>query len=94
MRRTLWETLTLSQNYSEKSSNYKDTLIHRNLLTRSSDGKESACNAGDPVSISGLERSSGEGNGNPPQYSCLENSMDRGGEGYSPRGHKELDMTE
>ena len=46
-RRTLRETLTLSQNYSEKSSNYKDTLIHRNLLTItccSSDGKESACN--------------------------------------------------
>ena len=38
-----------------------------------SDGKESACNAGDPGSIPGLE-----GNGNPLQYSCLENSMDRG----------------
>ena len=43
-----------------------------------SDGKESACNAGDPGSIPGLGRSHGEGNGNPPQYSCLENSMDRG----------------
>ena len=43
-----------------------------------SDGKESACNAGDPGSIPGLGRSSGEGNGNPLQYSCLENSMDRG----------------
>ena len=41
-------------------------------------GKESACNAGDPVSISGLGRSPGEGNGNPLQYSCLENLMDRG----------------
>ena len=39
------------------------------------DGKESACNAGDP--IPGLERSPGEGNGYPLQYSCLENSMDR-----------------
>ena len=41
-------------------------------------GKESACNAGDPGSISGLGRSPGEGNGNPLQYSCLENLMDRG----------------
>ena len=40
-----------------------------------SDGKESACNAGDPGSIPGLGRFPGEGNGNPLQYSCLENSM-------------------
>ena len=44
----------------------------------SSVGKESACNAGDPGSIPGLGRSPGEGNGNPLQYSCLENPMDRG----------------
>ena len=43
-----------------------------------SDGKESACNAGHPGLISVSERSLGEGNGNPLQYSCLENSMDRG----------------
>ena len=43
-----------------------------------SDGKASAYNAGDPGSIPGLGRSSGEGNGNPLQYSCLENPMDRG----------------
>ena len=42
-----------------------------------SDGKESACSAGEPGSIPGLGRSSGEGNGNSLQYSCLENSMDR-----------------
>ena len=42
-----------------------------------SDGKASACNAGDLGSIPGLGRSPGEGNGNPLQYSCLENSMDR-----------------
>ena len=42
-----------------------------------SDGKESACNAGDPSSIPGSERSLEKGNGNPLQYSCLENSMDR-----------------
>ena len=43
-----------------------------------SDGKESACNAGDVSSIPGLGRSPGEGNGYPFQYSFLENSMDRG----------------
>ena len=43
-----------------------------------SDGKESAHNAGDLGSIPGLERSPTEGKGNPLQYSCLENSIDRG----------------
>ena len=42
------------------------------------EGKESACNAGDPGSIPGSGRSPGGGNGNPIQYSCLENPMDRG----------------
>ena len=41
-------------------------------------GKEFACNAGDAGSIPGSGRSPGEGNGNPLQYSCLENPMDRG----------------
>ena len=50
----------------------------------SSVGKESTCNAGDPGSFPGSGRSPGEGNGNPLQYFCLENSMDR------PWGHKEL----
>ena len=40
-----------------------------------SDGKASAYNAGDPGSVPGLGRSPGEGNGNPLQYSCLENPM-------------------
>ena len=43
-----------------------------------SDGKASACNVEDPGSIPGLGRYPGEGNGNPLQYSCLENSMDGG----------------
>ena len=43
-----------------------------------SDGKVSACIAGDPGSIPGLGRSPGEGNGNPLQYSCLKNPMDGG----------------
>ena len=44
----------------------------------SSDSKASAYNAGDLGSIPGSGRSPGEGNGNPLQYSCLENSMDGG----------------
>ena len=47
-------------------------------LPCSSYGKESACSAGDQGSIPGLGRSSGEGNDNPLQYSCLKNPMDRG----------------
>ena len=43
-----------------------------------SDGKASACNMGDPGLIPGFGRSPGEGNGNPFQYSCLENPRDRG----------------
>ena len=43
-----------------------------------SDGKASAYNVGDPGLIPGLGRSPGEGNGNPLQYSCLENPMDGG----------------
>ena len=58
-------------------------------------GNESAGNVGEPGSNSGLGRSPGEGNGNPLQYSCLENSMDRRAQwGYCPCGHKESDTTE
>ena len=53
-----------------------------------------ACNAGDPGSIPGSRRSPGEGNGSPPQYSCLENPMDRSLVGYSSWGHKESDRTD
>ena len=52
-------------------------------LPGGSDGKVSACNAGDPGSIPRLGRSPGEGNGNPLQYSCLEDSMD-GGAWWAP----------
>ena len=45
---------------------------------RGSDGKESACKAGDLASVPELRRSPREGNGNPLQYSCLANPMDRG----------------
>ena len=50
-----------------------------------SDGKVSACNAGDPGSMPELGKSSGEGNGNSLQYSCLKNQS---------KGLKELDKTE
>ena len=50
----------------------------KDICNCGSDNKESACNVGDPVSISGLGRSRGERNGNTLQYSYLENSTDRG----------------
>ena len=55
-----------------------------------SDGKEPACNTGDPGSVPGLGRSPGEGSGNPLQYSYLENLMDRG---HSEWDRKEQDTT-
>ena len=57
-----------------------------------SDNKESAHNIRDPSLIPGLERSPGGGNGNPFQYSCLENS--HGQRSLHPWGHKESYMTE
>ena len=53
-------------------------MLHILRLPRWLSGKESACNAGDVGLIPGSGRSPGGGNGNPLQYSCLENSMDRG----------------
>ena len=60
----------------------------------SSEGKESACNVGDQDLIPGLGRSPGEGNGNPLQYSCLENSIDGGTWQATVRGVTESDRTE
>ena len=57
--------------------NYYGTVTIGTVLV-GSDGKESTCSTGDPGSIPGLGKSPGEWNGNPLQYSCLENSMDRG----------------
>ena len=60
-----------------------------------SDSKESACNAGDLGLIPGSGRSPGEGNSYLLQYSCLENSMDRGAWWATVHGvAKELDTTE
>ena len=60
-----------------------------------SDGKESACKAGDLGSIPGLERYPGDGNGTPLLYACLENSMDRGSLWATVHGvAQKSDMTE
>ena len=59
-------------------SKRKDTLEFVGGFSGGSDGKEPACNAGDLCLIPGLGKSCEGGNGNPLQYSCLENFMDRG----------------
>ena len=63
--------------------------VHFSSFPCGSDGKESPCNAGDPGSIPGLGRSPGDGNGNPLQYSGLENFTD-----CIVHGVAESDMTE
>ena len=71
-----------------RESDIKDnekTVIHVGF-PGGSDGKASACNAGDPGLIPGSGRSPGEGNGNPLQYSCLENFMDRGAQQATVHG--------
>ena len=69
--------------------------MHRWGFPGGSAGQESACMVGDPGSIPGLGRSPGEGNGNPLQYSYLENSMDEGAWWDTVRGvTKESDTTE
>ena len=67
-------------------------VIYLPGLPRWLSGIESTCSAGDQGSIPGLGRFPRGGNGNPFQYSCLENSMDRGA--WQPMGYKELDTTE
>ena len=69
-------------------------LLQLENLPCGSDGKESACNAGDPGSIPESGRSSGEGNGNPLQKSCLEHAMNRGAWRATVHRVTELDMTE
>ena len=59
-----------------------------------SEVKASACNVGDPGSIPGSGRSSGEGNGNPLQYSCLENPVDGRACWVTVHGVAESDTTE
>ena len=63
-------------------------------MVKNPPGKESTCIIGDPGSILGSGRSPEEGNGNPLQYSCLENPTDRGAGRLQSMGHKESDTTE
>ena len=63
-------------------------------LAGDSDGQEYACNARDPSSIPRLGRSRGEGTGNTFQYSCQENSMDRGAWWATDHGVEESDTNE
>ena len=56
----------------------REVHAHRAIFPGGSEGEASAYNAGDLGSIPGSGRSPGEGNGNPLQYSCLENPMDGG----------------
>ena len=67
------------------------TFVIKELGNGDSDGKESAWNAGDAGSVPGSGWSSGEGNGNPLQHSCLENSMDRGALWATIHGVMKLD---
>ena len=83
----------------EKKKKHENQIARTTVVYVHAGGSEvkvSASNAGDLGSIPGSGRSPGEGNGNPLQYSCLENPMD--GEAwqatYSPWGHKESDTTE
>ena len=84
-------TIILNSNYNPNAFKYQFSfVIFSNTLLKATvcfvrytwyflsgtSGKESTCNAGDMGSIPGLGRSPGEGNGYPPQYSGLENSMD------------------
>ena len=79
-----WRILLAGLKASRQCWNWSLPLWHWLLLPMDmrfpggSDGKASACNEGDPGLVPGLGRSPGEGNGNPLQYSCLENSMDGG----------------
>ena len=68
-------------------------MIHATTLG-SSVGKESACSAGDLGSIPGLGRSPGGGNGNPLQYPCLDNLVDRGAWWVAVHGVAESGTTE
>ena len=80
-RPTIWgfEEQVKLEGFAEGKGNQQiKVLILSYLPVSDSDGEESAGNAGEPSSIPGLGRPPGEGNGNPLQYSCLENSMGRG----------------
>ena len=69
---------------SSRTHKFPIEVLHK--FPGSSVGKESACSAGDPGLVTGSGRSPGKGNGNPLQYSCLDNPMDRGAWQATVRG--------
>ena len=78
---TIGKTIALTKwNFVSKVMSQLFNMLSRYIMGFSSvsDGKASAYNTGDLGSVPGFGRSPGEGNGNPLQYSCLENPMDRG----------------
>ena len=82
------------ENQTSQNISLSQILIRAKGFPGGLDGKESACNA-DLGSIPWSGRSPGEGKGNPLQYSCLENSMDKGLWWVTVHGgHKESDMIE
>ena len=72
---SIWQS---SKILSGLSYHHYPLLFYTKGFPGGSDGKESACNAGDLGSIPGSGRPPGGGHGNPLQYACLENPMDRG----------------
>ena len=70
------------------------SLVTIDRASKVASGEESPCNAGDAGSIPGSGRSPGGGNGNPLQYSCLENSTDRGACQATIHGVAESDTPE
>ena len=88
----------LSKNYTEKVTGGKENSLKLSIsisgLLGVSNGKESACNAGNMGLTPGPGRFPGEDNGYPFQYSCLENPMDRGAWWATVSGVTESDMTE
>ena len=89
-----WTSLVTQASLVTHTRSPQGCPISLHPCTLSSNGKGSACDAGDQGSIPGLGSSYGEGDGNPLQYSCLENSTDRSLAGYSPWDHKESETTE
>ena len=82
----LWVYILVFHIYIWNRYLYLYLCIYLYLFRGGSDGKKSACSVGDPSLIPGLGRSTRAGNGYSLQYSCLENSMDRGAWLYKVHG--------
>ena len=95
MMRGVMRSLTaLNTGFGEADSNLElwGRPKFREGLPRWLSGKELTCSAGDSGSVTGLGKSPGEGNGDPFQYLCLENSMDRGA--WWAIVHRDKNLTE